>query len=273
MQTNAFELRFQDDLNLVMYKSDKAYWASGSGRIDNIGKECVLAMELNGNLKIGTYWETGTDGNPGAFLAVEDYGVATVYAVDGKKVLWASSVLPPGSTIPADDKSLFSSCKNYELVFQHDKNLVLYQRHYTSGALSHRTALWCTRTNSKVETLKMEESGNLVLYDSSNVEVWSIKTNQSDSYLKVETGYISIYSATHERLWTSLGESWMSRMPADTKVRKHIRLLIVCKLILIFCSLLDRGPVRPWHSRHLCIDGRFPRHPSHYQRHSQVPEF
>lgn len=224
-----FELRFQDDFNLVVYKSGKAYWASGSGSRVNIGKECELVMESGGNLKIGTHWEAGTDGNPGAFLKLEEYGVATIYTADGKNVLWTSGVLPSDGKVPADDKSLLSSCKKFELVFQKDNNLVLYERQYTGGTCSGRTALWATRTNGKADTLRMHSGGNLALYDSNNDEVWSTNTNEHGSYVKVEDGFVTVNSATNQRMWTSLGETWMSRLPDDT----NVRLLFFILLLLI----------------------------------------
>eukprot|EP01032_Pedospumella_encystans_P011392 gene11392-13244_t len=212
LKANGYELRFQDDLNLVLYKGSNAYWASESGATSNVGKDCDLVMEAGGNLKMGTYWESKTGGNPGAFLKLEDYGVATIYSADGTKVLWTSSVLPSGAEVPAEDKSIFSSCMKYELVFQKDGNLVLYEHQ-----ISSRTALWVSYTYKNAKTLRLKSGGDLVIYDNSNDAVWSTNTDVSGSHLKVEKGFISVSSGA-TRLWTSLGENWMSRLPDDTKI-------------------------------------------------------
>ncbi|SRR6266446_843317 len=78
--TGRYQLRFQDDGNLVFADRDvppggPALWDSGTA--GRPGEYCILQGD-DGNLVMvgpfGAVWDLGTSGNPGAYLAVQDDG-------------------------------------------------------------------------------------------------------------------------------------------------------------------------------------------------------
>lgn len=231
-----FDLFFQKDLNLVLYHSRLAIWSSNSGiQVDN-SYDVKLVMNVNGNLEIGDFWSSNTSGNPGAFLKLEDFGVATIYAKNGQTVLWTTSVLPSSTHLLArENRIIMSRNKEYELKFQSDGNLVLYHR-------SSRAVMWQTHTAGNSDAvLQMQGDGNLVVYSHDSKAKWAVDLYDNGSRLTVEdSGYISI-GHRDRLLWTNLSENWMSILPNSTKVRfisyshtKQHSFLHCLKLIISF---------------------------------------
>lgn len=226
-----FQLRFQKDGNLVVYMNKKyPVWSSGFG--GRSGHATKLKMEENGNLamyerdSILPYWTSETDDNPGAYLILEESGVATIYKKD-KHVLWTSNVLPNhGATMYASNNhSILSDNKEFELTFQTDGNLVLYKR--ILNYLKHCTArqpIWASQTitSQKAATLRMEPHGDLVLRGKDDNILWVSGTSSPGARLRVQNdGSFSVFANQTEGgglLWSSLGETWMSRLPDGAKV-------------------------------------------------------
>lgn len=88
-------------------------------------------------------------------------------------------------------QSLKSSDGSYELKMQEDGNLVLYNN-LTS------TPLWASKTNNKDgKNLILQEDGNLVLYNSSNRPLWATNTFSKDVIKIVleNGGYVAMYNS------------------------------------------------------------------------------
>ncbi|MFG1604998.1 hypothetical protein [Actinoplanes sp. NPDC049265] len=87
-----FRLTYQDDTNLVLYRTtdDKPLWATGV-RPGGVGA-CI--MQADGNLVLynatgKAVWASNTNGNPGSRLTVRDDGDVVVTRRDGA-VIWSS---------------------------------------------------------------------------------------------------------------------------------------------------------------------------------------
>ena len=87
--SGAVTLMLQTDGNLCVYKSGVAQWCSingGSGSADTV------TMQTDGNFCLSTNGKntvcSGTEGRPGAYLAVQDGGFAAVY--DGTQLVWSA---------------------------------------------------------------------------------------------------------------------------------------------------------------------------------------
>ncbi|NOT75061.1 MAG: DUF4476 domain-containing protein [Cyclobacteriaceae bacterium] len=199
-----FFLVFQDDRNLVLYKrdggADKPLWATATN-----GKVNKCVMQADGNLVLYSgpvaVWSSNTYGNPNAMLVVQDDGNMVIYA--GTKAIWATNTAEaPADRICCGQEFPMGSVLNsangkYFLVFQDDRNLVLYKR--TGGA---DVALWATATNGKVNKCVMQADGNLVLYNT-NSAVWSSNTYgnpnavlvvQNDGNMVIYVGNRSIWA-------------------------------------------------------------------------------
>ena len=83
-------LEYQRDGNLVAYADGGAYWASHTSR----ASAGAAKMQANGDFVVldaddVVRWRSGTGGNPGAHLVVQDDCNVVIYAASGKG-LWAS---------------------------------------------------------------------------------------------------------------------------------------------------------------------------------------
>jgi hypothetical protein len=89
-----FELKYQNDGNLVLYEGASARWAINCWpNCIDIGGANNAKMQYDGNFVVYNasgipVWASGTDGNPGAYLAVHDDGRLIVYSAGGA-VLWS----------------------------------------------------------------------------------------------------------------------------------------------------------------------------------------
>jgi hypothetical protein len=89
--TCGYQFNFQSDGNLVLMKSGQVLWATGTE-----GRGKTLSMQSDGNLVMydggnKPLWATNTDGNSGAFFAIQSDGNLVVYRSDGRQALWASN--------------------------------------------------------------------------------------------------------------------------------------------------------------------------------------
>ena len=186
-------LSYEEDSNLVLSarRSGDDPWTV-RWQSDTIGLGDVLTMQADGNLVMsegGTLtpvWHTGTHGNEGASLRVENGNMLTIRSAKDV-VLWSrSSVLPSpppvvaynaldsgGSLDPGDAIVSPNGCQM--LTLQHDGNLILYRlRNNWTDAEQPPTSwvpLWSSQTAYsrshdlliRSEALTMQEDGNLVL--------------------------------------------------------------------------------------------------------------
>jgi hypothetical protein len=197
-----------------------------------------LIMQSDGNLVLyaqdGTaLWSTGTQGNPGAFLALQTDGDLLVYQAGstvgtGSGVLWGDGCPGCGQTDPPSGNTL---------VLQNDGNLVVYGN---VGGSSQ--ALWASGTsNSWVTTcdssatsvlatgvimpggclvspnhqyeLIMQTDGNLVLYFQSRMDpMWASNTaNNPGAFFRLQSnGYMAVInSANTAQLWPGGPDPWV----------------------------------------------------------------
>jgi hypothetical protein len=86
-----YQLIMQNDGNLVVYQNGGAIWATATN-LQGYDADYAI-MQDDGNFVIyksfGAIWATGTQGNPGAVLALDNVGNVIVYAPSGA-VLWQS---------------------------------------------------------------------------------------------------------------------------------------------------------------------------------------
>ncbi|GAB2704973.1 trypsin-like serine protease [Kitasatospora kifunensis] len=140
-------LRIQDDGNIVLYKKDGstdtggALWSTGTLRENSTvasntpiwstrwmeAKSTVLEMQADGNLVLyrksdgGVMWNSGTAGNPGAWLAMQSDGNLVVYRAGGgggNGSLWASG-------------TFWAAGAYFKL--QDDGNIVIYKKEGGEG--------------------------------------------------------------------------------------------------------------------------------------------
>ena len=109
----------------------------------------------------------------------------------------------------------WTTCNKYNLVFQNDGNLVLYN--------PSSSPVWATGTEGKAARMSVQANGNVVLYDFSNQAIWATNTNgnpgaflslQNDGNLVVYTGNRKPIFATGtdsgKRATTNAAQGWKS---------------------------------------------------------------
>lgn len=127
---NADRLAIQDDGNLVIYNRNNALWASNTNKNNN--------GNSNGN---GNQW--GFRGDSGS--------------------------VKPGYEFRRNNK-VYSSNRNFYLVFQNDGNLVL--------ARNNGEVLWSSATDNRGSRAEFQDDGNLVVYDSYKKAIWSSNSSR-----------------------------------------------------------------------------------------------
>ncbi|MEN4760347.1 bulb-type lectin domain-containing protein [Chryseobacterium sp. C39-AII1] len=180
-------LIFQNDGNLVFYnRVGKAIWDS---KTTNRGAKAVF--QDDGNLVVytnrnGVAFSSNTGGRNADRLAIQDDGNLVIY--NRNNPLWASNTnknsngngnkwgfrgesgsVNPGYEFRRNNK-VYSSNRNFYLVFQNDGNLVLSR--------NNGQAIWSTQTTNKASKAEFQDDGNLVVYDSYNKAVWSSNSSR-----------------------------------------------------------------------------------------------
>lgn len=209
-----YYLIFQGDKNLVLYKKkpgggEQPLWATAT---NNRVNRCV--MQGDGNLVLynnnNPVWATNTGGNANAQLVLQDDGNLVIYAANGR-VLWTSNTAQPedvkgpknelccGKELTMGDNGFESPNGKFFLVFQGDRNLVLYMKE--RGGTK---PLWATATNNRVNRCVMQGDGNLVLYNN-NQAVWASNTggNTNARLVLQDDGNLVIYSQNGRPVWTT----------------------------------------------------------------------
>lgn len=192
-----YRLTLQTDGNLVLSEvgTGTSIWQT---RTEGIPVNLAV-MQADGNFVLYNgstpVWLSNTGGNPGASLFVDNSGELRIVSTNSE-VLWKSlavvDVLAPG-------QSVTSANGLYQLLFQADGNLVLYD-------LSDGTPIWQSRTHGTGASLAvMQADGNFVLY-SGSTPVWLSNTggNSGATMVVDNAGLLKITSPNEEVLWRSL---------------------------------------------------------------------
>ncbi len=172
-------LRFNQGLVLGGQSCDPVVLAQTTGRPSN-----TLVMQSDGNLVLYANgvpaWATGTNGNPGAWAALQDDRNFVVYSA-ANKPLWATNTLCTTSssvdfgtgavrnrTLGAG-QFMLSVDRRFKLVMQGDGNLVLY---------SPSRATWSSGSYGNPGAFAVLQSdNNLVVYSAAGRPLWSSGTS------------------------------------------------------------------------------------------------
>jgi hypothetical protein len=122
----------------------------------------------------------------------------------------AATILSSGQTMNPGDY-LVSPNGTYQLIFQTDGNLVLYQ----GSAGSYTNAVWSTSTQGKgATTVVMQTDGNCVLYVGT-AAAWATNTaGNPGAYLAVQdSGILTVYTAANLVTYDSYNALWSSNWP------------------------------------------------------------
>lgn len=194
-------LIMQGDGNLVLYApGGNARWDSGTD--GNAGAYAV--MQGDGNLVVYTsggtaLWQTQTYGTGAAFAQLQDDGNFVVYT-KAPKAVWQTgtkyypSRLNAGGSLTAG-QALQSPNGAFKAVLQGDGNFVLYG---PSGWTWQSDTLGSGATKLVVQT-----DGNLVLYNSSSQWKWQTYTDgKGAGFLQVQDdGNLVLYNASSQWIW------------------------------------------------------------------------
>ena len=205
-KTRPLTLTLQADGDLVLAREGVPVWTSGTAE-----KNVTSAvMQEDGNLVLhgpqGTVWASGTGDTPGAKLILGDDGNA---AIVGKRraIRWTTGtpiwpaagrtdvLWPPDALAPKE--RLHSPSGQFQLVFQTDGNLVLYDG---------QTAIWATGTSGQtVSQAAMQADGNLVLLGPGGTAVWEARTGGHPGARLVlqDDGNAVVYAIDGRPLWST----------------------------------------------------------------------
>jgi hypothetical protein len=233
------KLSVQSDGNVSIYdQSNQPIWASNTDR--NPG--AFLSLQNDGNLVVYTSNRrpvfatntsqsvaTTTNSIPNSSVPVASPSTKKPTFDDDVRRLLGSR-LPanvPASNCGADLKistqngrdenfsrtKKWTTCNKYNLIFQNDGNLVLYN--------PSSNPIWATGTEGKAARMSVQADGNVVLYDFSNQVIWATNTNgnpgaflslQNDGNLVVYTGNRRPIFATGtdggKRATTNAAQGW-----------------------------------------------------------------
>ena len=224
-----FELAFWARLTLRMEsrwtisrvltrRAGKFIWSSGPFP-NNPPYDGACILQDDGNLVIygadGQYvWDSGTNGNPGAYLVLQDDGNVVIYRADGVAI-WATNSVssppplgppPSGGTMLAGevlgpDQELASAGGRYSLIYQDDGNLVLYD----NVPDAPRQSVWDTATDGEAGSCIMQGDGNFALYDLGGKYVWDSGTqgNPGARLIVQDDGQLVIYRGDGSAIWSS----------------------------------------------------------------------
>ncbi|MCW2528475.1 MAG: putative S-layer domain protein, partial [Pseudonocardiales bacterium] len=202
-----------------------------------------LVLQTDGNLVLytsagGALWQTGTYGNPGAYLRSQGDGNLVLYATSGR-ALWFSGRFSPGQTtlVVQADGNLVQYAANggavwstgtyvppppppiagdrlhpgqtmhagQQLTSANGAYIFLVQTDGNAVVYSGSIPIWSTRPAGAGSTLTDQSDGNMVLYNSANSPRFSTGTyNNPDSSLLMQIdGNLVVYDSGGRPLWAS----------------------------------------------------------------------
>ena len=189
----AYVLALQADGDLALYDVNKGVvplWSAGlSGQAS-----AKVVMQSDGNFVVYNTssqptWASGTWNNSGAYLFLQNNGNLSVY--NGNSSLWQtktaknpavySLVMNTNQALNAND-CILSPNERYQLLFQQDGNLVLYDLE------NNQKILWQTNTgNQNGQCALMQTDCNFVIYTggggSAGSAIWDSKTSDDSGYI------------------------------------------------------------------------------------------
>src|SRR5260370_558806 len=177
-----FTFIYQNDGNLVLYRSGVPLWASST----NGPEDGVFVMQAGANRapylsKGNPVVASDTSGSPRSHLIGQNVGKGGVYGADNMAIWATNPWVTVGRAAKADQmqpgqvlnpgQGITSADGRFNFVYQNDGNLVLYR----SGA-----PLWASSTNGRgVGVCIMQTDGNLVLYTPGGHALWASGTSGS----------------------------------------------------------------------------------------------
>ncbi|OWA55029.1 Macrophage colony-stimulating factor 1 receptor 2 [Hypsibius exemplaris] len=196
------DLRLRNDCILCVYQDGACLWTS-SGR----GYGCPLVKNLTVTASVPTI--------SGGSAAIPTTRVALANS--------SRQVLESGDSFLVGE-SLWSPSRNVELSLQSNGNLVVYRRCdnqtiWTSDTSAYQTPI------QPIQSVLMEENGNLAIYTTGLLRVWSSGTftpQFTGAKLRLDdTGFLCIY-VENECLWKSGGFALCQPTPSPTFVNATV---------------------------------------------------
>lgn len=194
-----YQLIQQTDGNLVLYRAPRSVvWSS-----QTTGEGNRTVMQADGNLVVRSksnapLFHTGTAPNAGAVLAMQDDGNLVVYSTAGK-ALWGRALanveLASGRALAARE-IVRSPGDKYRLVMMPTGNLVLND--------SAQREVWSTKTGSYPGARAvMQTDGNFVVVDTGNNPRWSTGTapNHGAKLRVQDDGNVVVLTPADKPLW------------------------------------------------------------------------
>ena len=131
-------------------------------------------------------------------IVPDDRPLTFMYAIN-KAIANGDIVYPSldAGQVLAPDQSVSSPDGKFQLVYQRDGNLVLYD--------SDRVRAWSSETEGETAgRAMMEADGDFAIYDAGGSQVWSAGTgSHPGSYLIVQNdGHLAVYAPGYIALWT-----------------------------------------------------------------------
>jgi hypothetical protein len=199
--------KMQTDGNFVVIKksSGEAVWANNAS---SSGRGMYITMQKDGNLVQydttfkSAQWSTSTAGNDGAYAMVTNDGKLLIKSKADAQ-LWPvtmGSTLKSGDTLK-ESQSLKSDNGTYSLIFQTDRNLVLYD--------GQGKALWSNADGPGVpsKSVQMKTDGEFAKLDNWGGVNNSIAKGGAGAFLKVTNGGdVVVYAADGKTVkWSARG--------------------------------------------------------------------
>jgi|NOAtaT_6_FD_contig_111_537912_length_1593_multi_5_in_0_out_0_2 hypothetical protein len=186
----------QDDGNLVLYDSlSSAIWASGTNTPTYSQYNPI--PQQNQYAPPPAPYNPAPSYNPAPAPFQPSYQPAPTYGVRDK--LHASQVLNQNEFIKAPGFEFYARV-------QTDGNFVLY----TSNSFESKHAIWSSNTYGKGTApyqLRMQDDGNLVLYDAYQKPIWASDTWNKGSkphhLVQQDDGNLVLYDANRTPTWSS----------------------------------------------------------------------
>jgi hypothetical protein len=208
------KLSVQSDGNVSIYdRSNQPIWATNTDR--NPG--AFLSLQNDGNLVVYTpnrrqIFATNTSQsvatNPNNSVPVGSPPLKKpTFDDDVQRLITARKAASNSAGTCSANLNIFAqnfsrtkqwtTCNKYNLVFQPDGNLVLYN--------PSSNPVWATGTEGKATRMSVQADGNVVLYDSSNQPIWATNTDGNPgAFLSLQTdGNLVVYSRNRKPIFST----------------------------------------------------------------------
>jgi hypothetical protein len=225
------KLSVQSDGNVSIYdRSNQPIWATNTDRnpgaflsLQNDGNLVVYAPNKRPLFATNTNQSVATT-NPGIFNSTPNNSAPIsnppakkpTFDDDVRRIMAARRAASvPATTCDADLKistqngkdenfsraKQWTTCNKYNLVFQNDGNLVLYN--------PSSNPIWATGTEGRAVRMSVQADGNVVLYDFSNQPIWATNTTGNPgAFLSLQTdGNLIVYSRNRQPLFATSTDS------------------------------------------------------------------